>query len=67
MAAVWYRQPDAGGYGVDAVRGSAVQDEEAEIRLGGAGANRVVADLYLDGGLAKSVQPGCKSRLPGYR
>ena len=48
----------------DALRGSAVQDEAPALRMGGAGANGVAADLYPDRGLAESLQPGQQGGLP---
>src|SRR5690606_5240825 len=55
VAAVWDRQPDAGGNGADALRGGAVQNEAPALCLGGAAANFMAADLHPDGGLAESV------------
>ncbi|MND90785.1 hypothetical protein D3C80_828790 [compost metagenome] len=55
VAAVRYRQPDAGRHGADALRGRAVQNEASALRMGGAVANLMVVDLYADRWLAKSL------------
>ena len=44
----------------DALRGSAVQDEAPALRMGGAGANGVAADLYLTAGWQKAFSPDNK-------
>ena len=46
---------DDSGICVDALRGGAVQDETSTLRVGGAGANGLAADLYPDRRLAESV------------
>ncbi len=60
MAAVRYCQPDAGGDGADALRGGPVQDETPALRVGGAAADQLAADLYVDRGWQKSFSPDTK-------
>ncbi len=55
------------GMALDALRGGPVQDETPALRVSGAAADKLAADLYPDRRLAEVVQPGHQSGFPGHR
>src|SRR6266496_1925313 len=63
MAAVWHRQPDAGGDRTHGVHGRAVQDEARALRAGDHRARGLARHMHHDGRTGESVQSQSECRL----
>src|SRR5215469_2605617 len=67
MAAVWHRQPDAGGDRANSGDSGPVQDEAPALRMGNDSTDVMAADLHADGRMGEAVRRQSEGRVPDAR